>query len=161
RERVAHKCHEGSALVTVMVVLAVLFVLLAAFMQLVGAAHKEQTQIGDDTDVQYAAEAGLAESYLALEQGQDPTQGSSADDPLEFRGVHYWVESQDLGTRVYALRATAEERRARKRIELVVRQIPNGFFRYAVFGADGVTFDTSSFVDSYDSSLGSYASQYD
>src|SRR5262249_11133839 len=34
-------------------------------------------------------------------------------------------------------------------------------FRYAVFGDEGVTFSTSSFVDSYDSTLGSYDSQYD
>jgi hypothetical protein len=42
-----------------------------------------------------------------------------------------------------------------------VREIPDGFFRYAVFGDEGVTFDTSSFVDSYDSGVGSYQDQYD
>jgi hypothetical protein len=151
---------RGSAIVTVMVVLAVLLVLLAAFMRLVGAAHSEQAQSGDDLQVLCVAEAGLGESYLAVEVGGDPDQGT-AEAPLELGHVRYWVESEDLGMRVTALRATAMERSARERVELVVREIPDGFFRYAVFGDEGVTFDTSSFVDSYDSALGVYDDQYD
>jgi len=149
---------RASALVIVTVVLAVLLVLLAAFVRLVGAAHSEQNQQSDGLQLQYVAEAALGESYLELEEGREPDQGS-AEEPREFGHVSYWVESEDLGTRVYALRASALERQARERLELVVREIPDGFFRYAVFGAEGVTFDTSSFVDSYDSSLGWYDDQ--
>lgn len=149
---------RGSAIVIVTVVLAVLMLLLAAFVRLVGSAHSEQNLHSDGMQVLYVAEAALGESYLELEEGRDPDLGS-AEQPLELGHVRYWVESEDLGTRVYALRASALERLARERIELVVREIPDGFFRYAVFGADFVTFDTSSFVDSYDSSLGTYDDQ--
>jgi len=150
---------RGSAIVTVMVVLAVLMVLLAAFVRLVGSAHAEQIQRSDDAQALYVAEAGLADAYLALEEGRLPPQ-SSPELPLEFGNASYWIETEPLGQRVYALRATAVERSSRERIELVVREIPDGFFRYAVFGDEGVTFDTSSFVDSYDSALGSYDDQY-
>jgi hypothetical protein len=148
-------------------VLAVLLLLLAAFLRLVGAAHAEQKQESDDLQVLYVAEAGLGESYLALElEGppalfDDPARDGTADQPLELSNVSYWVDSEDLGVRNYALRASARERQARERIELVVREIPDGFFRYAVFGDEGVTFDTSSFVDSYDSALGVYDDQYE
>lgn len=151
---------RGSAILTVTVVLAVLMLLLAAFLRLVSSAHAEQHQRSDDTQVLYVAEAGLGASFLALERGNEPTLGSP-DEPLELGGVRYWVEAENLGQRVYALRASSEERSANARLELVVREIPDGFFRYAVFGDEGVTMDTSSFVDSYDSTLGIYDVQYD
>lgn len=158
---------RGSAIVTVTVVLAVLLLLLAGFLRLVGAAHSEQGQKSDELQVLYVAEAGLGEAYLELEQGRlalagglQPVMGS-AEEPLELSRVRYWVEGENLGMRVYALRSTALERQARERIELVVREIPDGFFRYAVFGDEGVTFNTSAFVDSYDSALGVYDDQYD
>src|SRR6185503_15501589 len=131
---------RGSAIVTVTVVLAVLLVMLAAFLRLVGAAHSEEVQGKDDLQVQYVAEAGLNQAYLDLEEGRIDQQEEpapvlgSGEAPLELGNVAYWVEAQDLGTRVYALRASANERAARERIELVVREIPDGFFRYAVFG---------------------------
>src|SRR5262245_27238161 len=108
---------RGSARVTVMVVMAVLLVLLAAFVRLIGAAHSEQTQSRDGLQVLYVAEAGLGEAYLALEQ-ELPIPPSSADAPLEFANVNYWVDHENLGMRVHALRATAVERTARERIEL-------------------------------------------
>lgn len=158
--REATRTRRGSAILTVTVVLALLLALLAAFLRLVGAAHAEQHQRSDDTQVLYVAEAGLGESFLALEKGNDPNLGT-AEEPRELGSVRYWVEAENLGQRVFALRATSEERGARERLELVVREIRDGFFRYAVFGDEGVTFDTSSFVDSYDSTLGVYDTQYD
>lgn len=161
------RAERGSAIVTVTVVLAVLLLLLAGFLRLVGAAHFEQGQRSDELQVLYVAEAGLGEAYLELEEGRlaldgqpEPVLGS-VEEPLELSHVRYWVEGENLGTRVYALRSTALERQARERIELVVREIPDGFFRYAVFGDEGVIFNTSSFVDSYDSALGVYDDQYD
>lgn len=151
---------RGSAMLTVTVVLAVLMILLLGFLRLVGATHAEQEQSRDDQQLLYVAEAGLGESFLELEQGRSPVRGLP-DAPLELSGAQYFVESEDLGMRIYALQATARDARARERIELIVREIPDGFFRYAVFGEEGVLFDPSSFVDSYDSALGVYDDQYD
>lgn len=161
RTTTERQAERGSAIVTVTVVLAVLLVLLTGFLRLVGRAHTEQGQKSDDLQVLYVAEAGLGEAYLALEKGHPSALGSS-DQPLELSSVSYWVdEPEDLGMRVYALRASAVERQARERIELVVREIPDGFFRYAVFGDEGVNIATSAFIDSYDSTVGVYKTQYD
>ena len=160
RERMRSDPRRGSALVAVMVILSVMLVLLAAFLGLVGSAHGEAMQSADDLAALYAAEAGLADAYLALEKGREPAQGD-AEAPLALGNARYWVEAESLPTRVFALRASAFEPAARARLELVVREIPDGFFRYAVFGDEGVTFDTSSFVDSYDSGEGPYELQYE
>lgn len=151
---------RGSAILTVTIVLTVLMILLLAFLRLVGATHSEQEQSRDDLQLLYVAEAGLGEAYLELEQGRSPAIGRP-DEPLEFSGARYFVESEDLGTRITALSATALDARGRERLELIVREIPDGFFRFAVFGDEGVFFDPSSFVDSYDSALGTYDDQYD
>ena len=81
--------------------------------------------------------------------------------PAQLGNASYWVDLENLGTRVYSLKSTGLDSIARERLELVMREIPDGFFRYAVFGAQGVLMRPESFVDSYDSELGSYASQYD
>ncbi len=157
---------RGAAILTVVVVLAVALVFLAGLMQVLGSSRSRQVQQRDDLTAMYVAEAGLGEAYLAVEQAPVDQRDAAADlgseaAPRELGNVSYWVEGEHLGTRVYALRGTALDRLARERIELVVREIPDGFFRYAVFGHEGVMFETSSFVDSYDSSIGSYDSQYD
>ena len=151
---------RGSAILTVTVVLTVLMILLLAFLNLVGRTHAEQEQVRDGQQLQYAAETGLAEAFLELQLERDPVIGAP-DAPREFSGARYFVEREDLGTRIYALQATAFDARNRERIELIVREIPDGFFRFAVFGDEGVLFDPSSFVDSYDSSMGTYDEQYD
>ena len=157
---------RGSVIVTVMIVLVVALIALAAFLQIVGSSHDRQIQQRDDLRTMYVAEAGLNEAYLAVEVAPVEERvaagslGSEAE-PREFGNVDYWVDAEDLGMRVYALRGTSSDQPARERIELVVREIPDGFFRYAVFGDEGVTIDTSAFVDSYDSTLGTYNDQYD
>jgi hypothetical protein len=45
------------------------------------------------------------------------------------------------------------------RLELVVSTEATGFFQFAAFGAEGVVLDSNSFIDSYDSAYGTYASQ--
>ena len=68
--RNARRSERGSAIVTVTIVLAVLLLLLAAFLRLVGAAHSDQEQESDGLQVLYVAEAGLGEAYLELEEGR-------------------------------------------------------------------------------------------
>ena len=160
------ECERGSAIVTVTIVLAVALIALAAFLQIVGSSHDRQIQQRDDLRKMYVAEAGLNEAYLAVEVSPVEervaagTLGTEAE-PRDLGNVDYWVEAEHLGMRVYALRGTSRDQLASERLELVVREIPDGFFRYAVFGDEGVTIETSAFVDSYDSTIGTYEDQYD
>jgi hypothetical protein len=151
---------RGAALLAISVLLLVLATLLAAFFRVNAAAFGEQRQYRENERAFYVAEAGLSEGYTEVTRGNFGAIGSEAF-PSQLGNANYWVDMENLGTRVYSLRSTGLDSIARERLELVMREIPDGFFRYAVFGAEGVLLRPESFVDSYDSELGSYASQYD
>ena len=46
-----------------------------------GAAHSEQNLQSEGLQLQYVAEAALGESYLELEEGREPAQGSAEEKP--------------------------------------------------------------------------------
>ena len=62
------------------------------------------------------------------------------------------------GARVWTVTCTGEHELGRRRIEVALKFPPTGP-RYAVFGREDVTFQSDSSTDSFDSRLGSYASQ--
>ncbi len=151
---------RGAALLAISVLSVVLAVMLAAFFRVNAAAFSEQRQHRENERAFYLAEAGLSEGYIEVGRGNFGDLGSE-ENPRMLGNASYWVEMENLGTRVYSLKSTGLDSIARDRLELVMREIPDGFFRYAVFGNVGVLVRPESFVDSYDSELGSYASQYD
>jgi hypothetical protein len=151
---------RGAALLAISVLLLVLAIMLAAFFRMNAAAFGEQRQYRENERAFYVAEAGLSEGYLEVTRGNFGSIGSEAA-PSGLGNAEYWVDMENLGTRTYSLKSTGLDSIARERLELVMREIPDGFFRYAVFGAEGVVLRPESFVDSYDSELGSYAAQYD
>jgi len=151
---------RGSAIITVTVILLVVLSMLGILFRVLFTSHAEQVQSRNDLRALYVAESGLGEAYLDIELGGTGVVGSQ-EDPRSFGDATYWVGVENLGFRVYALEGTGVDSGARKRIEVIVREIPDGQFQYAAFGKEGVLFSASSFVDSYDSSLGSYASQYE
>ena len=151
---------SGLAIVTVAALMVVIMGLVAMLFRVLSASHSEQGQYRDDLRALYVAEAGLSEAYLDIEELGAGNIGS-ADVPRLYGTAEYFVETEDLGLRVYAMRSTGIDAGSTERIEMVVREIPDGFFQYAAFGKVGVQMAASSFVDSYDSSLGAYADQYD
>ena len=114
----------------------------------------------------YAAEAGLSDAYVRVTSGvidprvDLPATVGSPDDPMRLGPLSYWVDIEAAaGSRSYNLRSTGFNDGAQERLEMVLAQRPNGFFQYACFGAEGVQLNSNAFIDSYDSSLGSYQSQ--
>lgn len=106
----------------------------------------------------YAAEAGLSAGYQSLLNGGDGTVASE-ENPEVFGSAEFYVVPEDLGGDQTSLICVASVDGAVSRAELVVRRVPNGQFQHGGFGHSGVTLGSSSFVDSYDSTVGSYASQ--
>lgn len=151
---------RGLAIVTVTVLLLVVMTLLGVLFRGLSSAHREHLQYRDGLRALYVAEAGLGEALLDFELGGSGALGS-AEDPRSFGTAAFWVDVEDLGLRVTALRSTGIDGTSRERLELVVRTVPDGDFQYAAFGKEGVALSPSAFVDSYDSSLGSYDSQYE
>jgi hypothetical protein len=101
---------------------------------------------------------GVTEGQIEVFPGVRYYLGSQ-DAPVEFGPSSYWVEIEALDARTYSLRSTGADDVTPVRLELVVGKKPTGFFQFAAFGADGVVLDSNAFIDSYDSSLGSYDSQ--
>ena len=157
---------RGAALLAISVLILFMAVLSTAFMKLNTSAHSEQRQQRKNMRALFAAEAAVNECYFdfkreAITHKSPPGSLGSEANPREIGGAEYWVDYQNLGTRVYSLEGTGVDGNVRDRIELVIKEEQDGFFRYAVFGNEGVEMNASAFVDSYDSDLGSYASQYD
>ena len=114
----------------------------------------------------YAAEAGLSDAFVRLNNGlieiedeDEPVFLGTPAAPMTIGSMSYWVEINQLGTRSFSLASTGMQNGVQERLELTVATEPTGFFQYAAFGAEGVRLDSNSFIDSYDSTLGDYASQ--
>ncbi len=113
----------------------------------------------------YSAEAGLSDAFMQMSAGLlSPVAGTTSyvgtpQSPVLLGTTSYWVEIDQIDSRSYSLRSTGSDGRFQERLELVLSEAPSGFFQFAAFGADGVVLDSNAFIDSYDSSVGTYASQ--
>jgi hypothetical protein len=83
----------------------------------------------------------------------------SAQAPVSLGGLDYWVEANAVDGQVTALVATATDAHRQSRIELVVRNDSSEITDFGIFGKKLVDLKSNAKIDSYDSSLGTYASQ--
>ncbi|MEW6071024.1 MAG: pilus assembly PilX N-terminal domain-containing protein [Planctomycetota bacterium] len=149
---------RGSALITVTFLLTVVAVLSATLVSANVAAHRQQRQMRESLSAMYASEAGLGAAVFDLEHGGTGDLGN-ADVPATFGSDSYWVDATDLGNGFVALESTGRSSRTRTCVELIVQTAEVGFYRWAAFGDEGLTMDSNAFVDSYNSTLGTYDSQ--
>ena len=122
------------------------------------SAAGENRTARDETNAYYVAQAGLAEAVQDMRTGGTGAVGAQGN-RREFGGAAFWVDSVDLGNGVRSLVATGIDQNVGARIELVMQQTGLPFFRFGAFGELGLTLDSNATIDSYDSSLGTYASQ--
>jgi hypothetical protein len=141
--------------------LAIMLASMAAlFVQLNRGATRERGQTRAELSALYAAEAGARDALADL-RGEDPIDAGTEDAPASLGALSYWVSTNDLGQRTTSILGTGSDGRTTQRVELVVRQVPDGFFQYGAFGADYLNLDSNAFIDSYDSNDGDYATQFD
>lgn len=152
-----HPC-EGSSLVfalfTVFIVSSVTLFLLVA----VRASNAEVRVAREELSSSYVCEAGLAHGLFDLNNGGTGNLGSE-EAPIAFGDSRYWVEAADLGANQMSLTATGLDDRAGSRVELVVQKGSGGIFSWGAFGDEFLEMESNAFMDSYDSSLGTYDSQ--
>lgn len=149
---------RGSALVVAVVVSLFVAALALTTMSLTARHQKEGTISAAELNTFYAAEAGLNVAWVDLQGGGDGTLGS-VETPETLGGLEWWVEATEVDADVTALLATATDGHRLSRVELIVRDASGEITDFGVFGEEGVVLRSNSLVDSYDSSLGSYASQ--
>jgi len=105
-----------------------------------------------------AAESGVADAVFALNNGGTGDIASMAN-PVEHAGAQYWVDATDLGGGLVALVSTGIDAQHGSRVEVTMQEVKNNIWTWGAFGDEELTMDSNSHVDSYDSTLGDWASQ--
>ena len=149
---------SGSALFTAVIVTVLLGTLSLLFMTVSTRHQQESSASNRRMNSFYAAEAGLNVAWVELQNGGD---GNVADEktPDELGGLEFWVEATDLGDGLVSLVATGSDGHAESRVELVAEDESAGISDFGIFGEELVEIASNAKIDSFDSDLGTYASQ--
>jgi hypothetical protein len=149
---------RGSVLVTAVIV-TMLIGTIALLTMTVSTRHEQEGEAASRAlNSFYAAEAGLSAAWVELQNGGDGMLGSE-EDPERLGGLAYWVEANEVEDDVIALVATGTDGHRTSRSELIVRDESGDIGDFGLFGESGLTLRSNSEVDSFDSTLGTYASQ--
>jgi hypothetical protein len=153
----ARAAERGSALVvsTIMIVVALgivgaLLAVIQAQTQLAGGAR-------DGVQALYIAEAGVNDGMAEIVSGVDVDGDGLGSLARSFAGGQYVVVATPSGT-AYIMHSTGTVRQVQRTVEAVFAP-GSGLFPNAVNGGANVLVRDSAFVDSWDSGLGSFASQ--
>jgi hypothetical protein len=149
----------GTAMVAVVIALTGLLVLGSIFHQLAVRVAVEQAANVDERRAFYLADTALSEAMTAVRAGASGSVGSLAT-PAYFGGGVFWVQATDMGANRTRLLATALCGSGRAALEAEVQMVfDDPLFKAVLNSKDTLTLNSSVMVDSFDSELGSYASQ--
>jgi hypothetical protein len=149
---------RGSAMVMVTFATAVLATLSFSILAVSLAGMKEQRGSKEDMRARYVCEAGLSEAVFELSKGNGGNVGS-AQQPVAYDGASYWVQATALPNKQVRLVGTGDSDRAGARVEMTLQGTTHTIFVWGAFGDTSMVMDSNARVDSYDSTLGTYASQ--
>jgi len=152
------KARRGTALVSVMVVVAALATVAVTLLTRVDATARGERSAKEHEAARLVAEAGLNVAYATMREGGDAVLGTEQQ-PLAFGGGTYWVEAQDLGDGTTRLVANGVAQGRQVESELVLQEEIVGTPMYGVFGDELLYISSNAFIDSYKSSEGTYLSQ--
>lgn len=163
-----HDGRRGSTLIIVTILLGTMTVLALIFMRVGQRLSQEQGASLESTRSTLLAEAGISEAIEAIRSGQSGNL-ASADEPAYLGGGVLWVEATDLGNGRIQLDSMAMKDSGRAALRVVVEDAgggggggggaPNDGFFGMLFSNKHMQLDQSVMIDSYDSSIGTYASQ--
>jgi hypothetical protein len=160
---------RGSTLVTVTILLGTMTVLALVFLRVGQRMGQEQDANLDSTRASLLAEAGISEAVEAIRAGKSGNLGS-AEAPAYLGGGVIWVEATDLGGGRTQLDSMAMKESGRAALRVVVEAgvavededgdggDGNGFMGM-LYAREGIQLAQGVMIDSYDSKLGTYASQ--
>lgn len=150
---------RGGALVMTLTALVAVSTLSIAMVEMASSAQKEQRLVTEKVHVQYVAEAA-ANRAVALVRVDQSGQIGSQQAMVAHGASQYWVDSTLNGTGdVRTLLATAVDDRMTAQLEVTLRSTPDSIWKFAAFGDELLHMDSNARVDSYDSTLGTYAAQ--
>ena len=154
--RAAHS-RRGAALIMVALLVSSLAAAALVMMTTIGASKREKQASKQEIGATFVAEAGMNAALLDLVTGG--TGQVATEQNASFGGAEFAVIPADIGGGLTSLTATGNDGNSTATIEVVVQLVNSSLFAYGAFGDEGLTMDSNAFIDSYDSSLGDYASQ--
>lgn len=156
--RIEREGERGSVLVTAVIVTMLLGTAALTFMG-VSARHQREGNASDgEINSFYAAEAGLSAALVGMRNGGDGNLGSERA-PLALGGLRYWVEAHAVDGQTTSLVATGAGGSRTTQIELLVEEQSGEISDFGLFGERLVDLKSNCLIDSFNSSLGTYASQ--
>jgi hypothetical protein len=156
--RTRHPLRRGSALMVMILTVVVMTGAAYALLQANLAGHKEQREGREALRARYVAQAGLAAGMYDLRRGQTGVLGTE-DTPLSWGRARYYVTRTDPSPNVIALQSTGLDQRQGARMEVTLRRLVTTMWRFGAFGKEFLHMDSNARVDSYNSTLGTYATQ--
>ena len=149
---------RGSVTVMALLVVVLISGLTIAFLQIGVAFNREQSRRVDDERALFIAESGFQEAIHAMRMGGTGGIGTMAA-PTRFGNGVMWVESSPAGVALTRLRSVGLCGSGRIAIEGIVFHYAPPLFTTALFSNESFQIESGVEIDSFDSSLGSYALQ--
>ncbi|MEM7310783.1 MAG: hypothetical protein AAF682_29200, partial [Planctomycetota bacterium] len=148
----------GSTLPILLMVAGAISVVALVRLQ-VSSSMTRRVQVADDQSEAFRlAEAGFAEALHELDAGRTG-QVATADSPLPSEGGVFWVEAQPQGEGAVRLESTGVWGSGRVTLALDAHSKLRSVAALGLFSDDDARVGPSVLVDSYDSSLATYAEQ--
>ena len=149
---------RGSALMAMVLCVVGMAAISMALMAVHLGDSKEQRGEKDEMRAAYVSQAGLSQAMYQLRRGESGNVGTPQA-PVAWGGSQCWVQEFYVTPSIVRLRASGLDNGTGAAQELVVRAVPNTIWMYGAFGREHLQMDAYARVDSYNSDLGSYASQ--
>lgn len=118
----------------------------------------EQRHRIEDEHALFLAEAGIEEGLAALELGGTGSVGSE-DAPVFFGDGLFWVRADPVANDLVMLRSAAMYESGRAAVDQLVHRHLGSNSDTAIFSRQALRLEANVLIDSFDSRLGSYASQ--
>lgn len=149
---------EGNALLMALVIMIPLLIMGLTVMQLGIGAGSELSAESDQARAQYLAEAGVAEAVTAMRLDLSGDVGAPNQPALLQDGL-VWVQATPLGNDRTRLLAVGMKGSGRAALDVVVSRTQSQVYSMGFVSSRPTDLATEMFADSFDSDLGSYASQ--
>jgi hypothetical protein len=158
--RTAGRGRRGGVMVFSLIAVIAIGALSVAALQVSIATTKRQGASADQRQAFYLAEAGLSEAFTGLGIGKTGQVGTEAE-PAGYGGGLFWVDAVDLGGNQVQLESTGMWGAGRVTLGLVARGTVESVAGLGIYSDDSLEMNPNVFVDSFDSTLGTYAAQID
>lgn len=156
----SRRSRRGHLLLVVGGSMSMIAMLSLCMLSLQMSGSKEQHAAQQTIRAELAADAALSQSLVEVQNGRSGVLGS-AQAPVTLAGEKVYVTSTSFGASgtLLKLLATAIRGKNKTSAELVLQNNVDPHNMWAAFGLDYVYMSSQAKIDSYDSSLGTYASQ--